>query len=96
MCHNARIHVRFTYILGLKAVLLHNENQLPSVLVAYATDMKETYQTMKKILRLIDYNKHQWPIVSDLKVLTVLLEMQGGYTKHPCYLCEWDSRAKGH
>ena len=22
--------------------------------------------------------------------------MQGGYTKHPCYLCEWDSRAKGH
>lgn len=20
--------------------------------------------------------------------------MQGGYTKHPCYLCEWDRRAK--
>ncbi|XP_036319803.1 uncharacterized protein LOC118734189 [Rhagoletis pomonella] len=20
--------------------------------------------------------------------------MQGGYTKHPCYFCEWDSRAK--
>ena len=58
--------------------------------------MKETYQAMKKILRLIDYNKHQWPIVSDLKVLTFLLGMRGGYIEHPCYLCEWDTRAKGH
>lgn len=67
---------------------------MPTVPVAYATDMKETYQTMEKILRLINYNKHQWQIVSDLKVLTILLGMQGGYTKHPCYFCEWDSRAK--
>ncbi|XP_036342331.1 uncharacterized protein LOC118751619 [Rhagoletis pomonella] len=70
---------------SLKVVLIHNENQLPTVPIAYATDMKETYQTMEKILRLINYNKHQWQIVSDLKVLTILLGMQGGYTKHPCY-----------
>ena len=46
--HNSRIHVRFTYILGLKAVFLHNVNQLPSVPVAYATDMKETYPNNEK------------------------------------------------
>lgn len=22
--------------------------------------------------------------------------MQGGYTKYPCFICEWDSRAKNH
>lgn len=75
---------------------MHNENQLPSVPVAYATNMKETYKTMEKILRLINYNKHQWQIVSDLKVLTILFGMQGGYTKFPCYICEWDSRAENH
>lgn len=78
---------------GLKAVLLHNENKFPSVPIAYATDLKETYATMEKILRCINYAAHNWKIVSDLKVLTILFGMQGGYTKHPCYFCEWDSRA---
>lgn len=81
---------------GLKAVLLHNENQLPSVPLAYATNMKETYETLAKILRVINYSKHEWEIVSDLKVLTLLFGMQGGYTKYPCYFCEWDSRASNH
>lgn len=85
-------YVSFTNAIGLKAVLLHNENQFPSVPLAYATEMKETYGTMEKILRLINYKKHQWQVVSDLKVLTILFGMQGGYTKFPCYLCEWDSR----
>lgn len=84
------------FIEGLKAVLLHNGSQLPSVPVAYATDMSETYETMATILRVINYAKHQWKIVSDLKVLTILFGMQGGYTKHPCYICEWDSRAQNH
>lgn len=55
--------------------------------------MKESYETMQKILQAINYNKYQWKIVSDLKVLTILLGLQGGYTKNPCYFCEWDSRA---
>lgn len=58
--------------------------------------MKETYITMSKILKVIEYSKHQWQIVSDLKVLTILFGMQGGYTKFPCYFCEWDSRSKDH
>jgi hypothetical protein len=30
----------------------------------------------------------------DLKVLCMLLGQQQGYTKFPCYICEWDSRAQ--
>lgn len=87
---------KYMFFLGLKAVLLHNGSQLPSVPLAYATDMRETYQTIANILRVINYAKYQWQIVSDLKMLTILFGMQGGYTKHPCYLCEWDSRAENH
>ena len=49
--HHYEINFLIANIIGLKAVLLPNENQLPSVPVAYATDMKESYQTMEKILR---------------------------------------------
>lgn len=77
----------------MKAVLLHNENRFPSVPIAYATGMKETYNTMEKILRLVKYNTFKWKVVADLKVLTILFGMQGGYTKYPCYFCEWNSRA---
>ena len=30
----------------------------------------------------------------DFKVISMILGQQGGYTKFPCFLCEWDSRAK--
>ena len=35
---------------SLKAVLLHNRNKLPSVLLAYVTNMKETYENLKILL----------------------------------------------
>lgn len=78
---------------GLKAVLLHNENSFPSVPLAYATDVKESYDSMSKIINALKYNTHRWKIVADFKVLTILNGMQGGNTKYPCFLCEWDSRA---
>lgn len=86
-------HDSYFYI-GLKVVLLHNKNQFPSVLLAYSTNLKDTYTTIEKILSAINYAKHQWQIIGDLKVSTILFGMQSGYTKYPCYLCEWDSRAK--
>jgi hypothetical protein len=33
-------------------------------------------------------------ICGDLRVVSMLLGQQSGYTKYPCFLCEWDSRAK--
>ena len=29
----------------------------------------------------------------DLKVIGLILELQDGYTKYPCFLCLWDSQA---
>ena len=77
---------------SLKAVLLHNGNELPSVPLAHATNMKETYPNMSVILEKIQYNKYQWNICGDLKVIALLLGMQLGYTKFCCFLCEWDNR----
>lgn len=74
-------------------MLLHNYGSLPSVPLAYATNIKESYDSMALILNAIDYTTHKWLIVADLKVLTILNGMQGGNTKYPCYFCEWDSRA---
>ena len=31
-------------------------------------------------------------IYVDLKIVTILLGQQSGFTKHPCLLCLWDSR----
>ena len=82
--HNSRIYVRFTYILGLKAVLWHNENQLPLVPVANATDMKETYQNNEQNSTIDRLQQTSMADCVWLKVLTILLGMQGGYSKHPC------------
>ena len=77
---------------SLKAVLLHNGNIQPSIPVGYSILRKETYNTMKILLDLLEYPKYTCKICSDLKVVSLLLELQLGYTKHMCFLCLWDSR----
>ena len=77
---------------SLKAVLLHNGNEKPSVPVAFAHGLKETYESMETILKLINYRDHNWNICGDLKVVALLLGLQLGYTKYMCFLCLWDSR----
>ena len=51
---------------SLKAVLLHNGNQFLSVPIGYSALVKETYETMKKLLELIKYEQYKWPICSNL------------------------------
>ena len=77
---------------SLKAVLLHNGNIKPSIPVGYSILRKETYNTMKILLDLLEYPKYTWKICGDLKVVSLLLGLQLGYTKHMCFLCLWDSR----
>lgn len=77
----------------LKAVLLHNGNRFPSVPIAHGVNMTESYETMKTLLSAIQYQNHQWKICGDLKVISLLLGLQSGYTKHMCFLCLWNSRA---
>lgn len=78
---------------SIKAVLLHNGNVKPSIPVAFAIGLKEEYQTMRKIRNLIGYQNFNFQIVADLKVIAILMGLQSGYTKYPCFLCLWDSRA---
>lgn len=78
---------------SIKAVLLHIGNIKPSVPVAFAIGLKEEYKTMKKLLQLIQYERFNFRIIADLKVVAILMGLQGGNTKYPCFLCLWDSRA---
>lgn len=76
---------------SLKAVLLHNGNEKPSIPVAHAVDTKESLQA---ILTAIKYKEYQWSICADLKVTNLLLGMQSSFTKYMCFKCHWDSRAR--
>jgi hypothetical protein len=77
---------------GLKVVLLHKGNKFPSVLLAHAVKMKESYERMKLLLGKIKYDKFKRKLCGVLNVVAVLLRMHLGYTKYCCFLCEWDKK----
>lgn len=79
---------------SLKVVLLHNGNKFASIPIGHSVHMKEDYNDLAIILEKIKYQDHQWMICGDFKILTMLLGQQAGYTKYPCFLCLWDSRAR--
>ncbi|UYV63640.1 hypothetical protein LAZ67_2005138 [Cordylochernes scorpioides] len=67
--------------ISLKAVLLHNGNKFPSVPIAHASNMKETYENMKLLLKKIEYERYGWKICSDLKVIALMRGLQFAYLK---------------
>lgn len=79
---------------SLKAVLLHHGSQYASVPVGHSVHLKERYENLALVLNKIKYADHGWTICGDLKVISMILGRQGGYTKFPCFICEWDSRDK--
>jgi hypothetical protein len=79
--------------LSLKAVLIHNGHILPSIPVGHSVHKKESYENLKILKEDIHYDKFKWKICCDLKVIALLLGLQG-YTKHCCFICEWDRRAR--
>ena len=48
---------------------------------------------MKILIEVINYHKLKWQICGDLKVIALLLGIQG-FTKYCCCIGEWDSRAQ--
>ena len=46
------------------------------------------------VMDLLKYHEHNWIICVDLKMFNFLLGQQKGFTKFPCFLCMWDSRAR--
>jgi hypothetical protein len=79
---------------SLKTVLLHNGSKYASVPLGHSVFLKESYENLALILTNLKYKEHGWTICGDLKVISMLLGQQAGYTKYPCFLCEWDSRDK--
>ena len=45
-------------------------------------------------MQKLAYEKHQCHICVDFKMINFLLGQLAGYTKFPCFLCLWDSRAR--
>ena len=78
----------------LKCVLLHNGNAFASMPIGHSLQMKESYGSMKQVPEKLKYSEHNWKICRYLKIVCMLLGQRGGYTKYPCFLCLWDSRAK--
>lgn len=79
---------------SLKGVLLHIGNKYPSVPVIYGIDVAENYNNINAILQLINYDKHQWVICSDLKIVAIVMGLKKGFSKHQCFLCLWEGRCR--
>lgn len=79
---------------SLKGDLLNNGNELASIPIAHSTTLDECYNNMEYLLQKINYTTYQWKICTDLKVVTIVLGQHGGFTKNPCFLCLWYSRAR--
>lgn len=79
---------------SLKCVLLHNGNIYGSVPIGHSVYLKEKHNDIKMVIDLIQYHQHNWIICVDLKMVSFLLGQQRGFTKYPCHLCMWDSRAR--
>ena len=58
-----------------KVVLLHKGNRFPSVPLAHAANIKESYESMKLLSGKIKYGEFKWKLSGDLKVVAMLLGM---------------------
>ena len=77
----------------IKCALLHNFNLYGSIPIGHSPTAKENYEAVKKVPELVHYDDHKWIICVDLKMVNFLLGPQSGYTRFPCFLFLWDSRA---
>ena len=76
---------------SMKAVFLLIGNKVASVPIAHSVVFKESYLDMRYLL--VCCNLRQWRICGDLNMISIFLGFQGVYTRYPCFLCVWDSRA---
>lgn len=73
---------------SLKAVLLSNGNQKPSIPVTHACRKERHMEgSMDTIFTAIQYDQFGWSICSDLEVISLLLGLQSGFTKFFFFVC---------
>lgn len=71
---------------SLKAVLLHNGNIYAPLPVAHSTTLEENYKDLDFLLSKLQYSQHEWQLAGDLKIMTIILGQQAGYTKFPFFV----------
>ena len=83
---------------NFKADLLHTDNEKLSMPVVVAARLKDSYNNIEILLSKIRFSNYQWSLCGDLKIIRILMRMQGGITNHCCFLWLWDSHvtAKHH
>ena len=81
---------------SIKGVLLHNTNFYAPIPIAHSTVIKEEYHNVKMLLDKVNYASHKWQTCGDLKIITMILGQQSGFTREPCFLCLWNSRDRAN
>ena len=77
--------------LSLKAVLLHNKNMLPSILVGYAAHVKENYKNITRT-----YDKFVGSVVKWLKRRACDQHGLGSKPTHAILLSPWERHFTAH
>lgn len=72
--------------------LIHNTNKKPSIPLVFSRDKSENYDRMSQIWDDLHYVQLQLKVIADLKMLSILRGLLGGWPFFPCIFCMWNSR----
>ena len=84
LTHPAEVSKQFFYIMG---IVFHRSH------LAFNTN--ERNNSTDLLLSAANYQEYKWLICGDLKVVGLVLGLQVGYTRYPCFLYLWDIWADG-
>ena len=85
MCvENGVVHRQLIQV--LESCTLHNGSKLPSIPIAHSAYHKEDYDSVKMLLKAVQYKKYEWKVIGDFKMVAFSMGMQGGFTKYSCHL----------
>jgi hypothetical protein len=48
--------------------------------------MKEIFENLNQLLNKLEYNRYGWHICGDLKLVSLLIDLQLGYKKYCCFV----------
>ena len=63
---------------SLKAVLMNDGNKLSSIPVVHSVEMKKPYKSMERLLSVLSYQELKRLNCGDIKVVGLILGLQGG------------------
>ena len=62
-------------------VVLHSGKKYASIPVRHSIHLKEMFENLALILTKLNYNEYEWTNCGDLKLLSIILGQQSGYTR---------------